>query len=276
MVVTNYTPESVKRTPTNYNEYISSVIYSHFIDPGNGNIITPASFNALRWIYIVLSALWVAASIDQYSALKRNKGRQAYVSVILGIIIIITSIIDIVFLALLARDFSECTFSTVISVSTTIQPSTTTQLSTTTQPATITQPSTTLALEEETTAEGLLMLQAFSEVIINTGIDCKLATGIVMTIVARGYVLLFVNVFLSLSLIVVGTQALSTPSIFKYEQNTIPRVQVPRTGKKSPAYGDHEFFEDVYTAPPFPEVNSQRYSSTPVSLGKNRNSSNYY
>lgn len=99
--------------------------------------------------------------ITSFAAVYHKKLRQSYIVLVLGVILIATSIIDFVFFALLVRDFFTCPFD----------------LSTTT---------TTSAL--------------------GTAIDCQVADGIVMSLVARGYVLWLINVVIGINLITIAAK----------------------------------------------------------------------
>lgn len=92
---------------------------------------------------------------------------------VLGVIVIATSIIDFVFFALLARDFSTCPFDV----------------------------STTTFTEETTTVNTSL----------GTAIDCQVADGIVMSLAARGYVLWLINVVVGINLIAIAAQVGCSP-----------------------------------------------------------------
>lgn len=102
--------------------------------------------------------------ITSFAAVYHKKLRQSYIVLVLGVILIATSIIDFVFFALLARDFFTCPFD----------------LSTTTT----TSASTSLG----------------------TAVDCQVADGIVMSLVARGYVLWLINVVIGINLITIAAK----------------------------------------------------------------------
>ncbi|CAG9855612.1 unnamed protein product [Phyllotreta striolata] len=78
-----------------------------------------------------------------------------------------------------------------------------------------------------------LLLRDFTNCPINS-LECRLAVGVVMTISARGFTLLFVNGFLSYKMIKIGIQV-ETLAIIKnspYDVN-IPRVKIPTEGNMS-------------------------------------------
>ncbi|XP_060520461.1 uncharacterized protein LOC132698432 [Cylas formicarius] len=212
-----------------FHEYLNRIIYDRFIGgakDNEGRVLESQDFHVFMWIYLILSAVWVAASIDAYSAIRWNKTRQAHVLLLLGILILLISILDLIFAGLLGRDFSSCDFQLYL-----------------------------------TPLEG-------------TPIDCQLAIGIVMTLVARGFVLLALNVVLSIATIIAAARVFNThmPRILAYEQNTIPRAHMPRIEDKPQIREPDLFYPSISYGPAIP---SRTQSSTPVALN-NRNQNIYY
>ncbi|KAL1518294.1 hypothetical protein ABEB36_001936 [Hypothenemus hampei] len=253
----------------NYGEYLAQIIYNEFIEYSSlrdeKKVIRPADFQAFLWIYAVLSVVWVAAAFDQHAAIKWKKFRQSYVVFALGVILIFTSVIDLVFFSLLTRDFSTCPFEVSSDASTLIP-----ILST---PATVDDLSTTITVFE-TASPTNLPTQFTSRLILEVPrIDCQVANGIVMSLAARGYVLWFVNVVLGMHLIVIAMKVNKNPfEPRQYGTARIPRVRMPSEAPRKPGSvsNDSVFYGDSVPIP----VPKDR-NGTPIAL-TNKNPNIYY
>ncbi|KAH1010926.1 hypothetical protein HUJ05_005151 [Dendroctonus ponderosae] len=95
---------------TKYSQYLGRIIYNDFMIESQtrtiSKVIRPTDFAAFLWIYVILSALWVVASLDQNLAIRYKKSRQSHITLVLGISTLLISLLDLVFFSLLARDFS--------------------------------------------------------------------------------------------------------------------------------------------------------------------------
>ncbi|XP_050311856.1 uncharacterized protein LOC126747340 [Anthonomus grandis grandis] len=263
IVVKQTTPSIAKKDLSDiqsYTQYIARIIYDNFlVSNARDKVIRPQDFEAFLWIYTVLSGIWVAAALDLNLAIRFKKSRQSYSALVLGVVVLLTSVIDLVLFSLLARDYSTCPFS----------------LSSTSE-VTTTDASTTIQ-NTEIVAEALMPMAL--TITTGTTIDCKVATGIVMSIAARGYVLWLINVVTAICLISIGTKVFRSPGLLGYEKNTIPRVKFPEQKKGTSAnndflyYGDNDAFQPQHVTPSSrPRSNN---SSTPVVLSS-RNQNNYF
>jgi len=257
---------------TSYSQYLARIIYNDFIVPNptrnTDKVIRPEDFNAFLWIYATLSTIWVVAAFDQNLAVSTHKPRQMHSMMILGVILLVTSVIDLVFVSLLARDFHTCPFV----------------LKAPTPPVTPPTTTTTPARAVKYLSEELLSPNPTAL----TDIDCQVSNGIVMSLAARGYVLWLINVILAISLITIGAKAIkrASPTLLTYgttNTNTIPRVKIPEARKVPSPYETpthnavNEFAlygsnKDVYMTPLSTRENK---ISTPMALN-NKNQSIYF
>ncbi|XP_066256231.1 uncharacterized protein [Euwallacea similis] len=287
ILVKNAPPEKLTETDfrdyTKYSEYLSKIIYQNFLNSdvtvrSETKVIRPLDFEVFLWIYVVLSTVWVATSVDLHFAIKNRKPRQTYNTLTVGVIVLLTSIIDLVFFALLARDFSTCPFNLRTSSTETTSTSTTLSsvesastafTSTTALTSTTTLSSTTAIVAEDP----IVHLYSSSDGNVATLIDCQVASGIVMTLAARGYVLWLVNVVLAINLLFIGAKALRTSKFLSYDRNTIPRVKIGDSSQRKAPSPSNDFHNgNGRYSPPGGKKEGRNYIGTPVALNSKNHS----
>uniref|UniRef100_A0AAR5PP73 Uncharacterized protein n=1 Tax=Dendroctonus ponderosae TaxID=77166 RepID=A0AAR5PP73_DENPD len=270
---------------TKYSQYLGRIIYNDFMIESQtrtiSKVIRPTDFAAFLWIYVILSALWVVASLDQNFAIRYKKSRQSHITLVLGISTLLISLLDLVFFSLLARDFSTCPFS-LGSDTTTNSIETTTQ--TTEAPSSITAITMTAAsTSEASTAAAPLSNAIFSYIQVlpsvssaGTLIDCQVANGIIMSLAARGYVLWAVNVVLGIVLIIIGAKASRPSGLLRYGK-AIPRAKLTDQRKPPSPSDDLVFYDDNdrFSPPGAPAKGTRGVTGTPVALN-NKNQNIYY
>ncbi|CAG9763267.1 unnamed protein product [Ceutorhynchus assimilis] len=246
IIVRKTPPDSMMQVVTSYESYsyyLSRIIYQEFFGKSTRTytkVIRPADFEAFLWIYVVLSAIWVVASIDQNFALRQKKISHSHLALVLGVTLLVTSVIDLVLVCLLGRDFFNCPLDLVL---------------------------TTEAISTTTVAT------------VKTPLDCQLAIGIIMTLAARGYVLWLLNAVTGICLIFFSAKALKKPALLAYGNKTIPRAKLEDTtarNKKarSPANSsDLVFYGDERDTPPIQDPRTR--GSMPAALN-NKNQNIYF
>ncbi|XP_057664246.1 uncharacterized protein LOC130898764 [Diorhabda carinulata] len=155
-------------------------------------LINPESFDVVMYFYMILSFVWLIISADLFWVIQRKKRDK--ISTLLvwwSAITILITILDVIMMSLLAADLHQNqTVATDESTSTTESPSTTESIS-----------------EIETTYLSNIDTQTVSA-----------AITIVMSLAARGYVLLILNVTFAVLLAI---------SVYKNQQKNTPIVHRP-------------------------------------------------
>ncbi|XP_066148195.1 uncharacterized protein [Euwallacea fornicatus] len=285
IVVKNAPPENLTETRfrdhIKYSEYLNKIIYQNFLSSdvparSETKVIRPLDFEIFLWIYAVFSTIWVVTALDLHFAVKRRYPRQTYNTLAVGVIVLLTSVIDLVFFALLARDFSTCPFD--LAAVPTETTSTSTTLTSPESPST-TLTSTTVTAETDSTVR----IDLSSDRPIWLGqpgdvagpMDCQVASGIVMTLAARGYVLWLVNVVLAVNLLLIGVESLRAPRLLSHNRNTIPRARIGDSSqRKAPSPSNDLYNGNGRHSPPGGGKEGRGYLGTPVAL--NGRSTNIY
>ncbi|KAJ8919887.1 hypothetical protein NQ315_006416 [Exocentrus adspersus] len=112
IILHNWSPALTADSDVAYTRLLELLIYYRFIydqTTSSGFVVRPFDFTIFMWVYFIASIGWIALSIDQLTAIHHGKTRQKLMIYVWGVVTLITSLIDLVFACLLARDYANCT-----------------------------------------------------------------------------------------------------------------------------------------------------------------------
>ncbi|KAJ8985557.1 hypothetical protein NQ317_019941 [Molorchus minor] len=93
IIIYNWAPDLDE--PTTYSKLIEAQLYNHFMGGTSSSsvqfIIRPHDFTIIMWVYFILSVGWTALSLDLFYS-----------------VTLIVSLIDLILVCLLSRDYSVC------------------------------------------------------------------------------------------------------------------------------------------------------------------------